>query len=424
MLYDIFYKMNLNFSQIITKSGAPLWTLTLPHSNSVAAGVLVFTGTRDEIWPKEAGIAHALEHMHFQGAKNFPTSKDISAYIEEIGGRISAWTSKEMTFYNARVPASYGRRAIQILGEQLNKSLFPEKKIETEMKNIIQEIKRRNDNLPRFASLISNQLVYKNHPLSKDALGLESSVLSFKKKDFLNFKDRYYNSGNYVFIAAGKITQDEALAIFNDYFPKEKNIKQNIRQAEKLIIEKGEKQIVNKDTEQLYIILSAAFSKAKDKDSLYLDFFRDMISGGMSFPLFQEIRDKRGLCYSINASLNKWSDVGKFNVYIGTDPKRHKEAIDATLKVIEKYKSDAELLDKVKNLKIGKLDLLYENTSDIINAATQDISFIGEPRDYEKIIKEIKEVNIGDIERAVDKYLNPELIFTTIIAPLKFKENI
>lgn len=416
--------MHLNFSQTIIKSGAPLWTLTLPHANSVAAGALVFAGTRDENWPQEAGIAHALEHMHFQGTENFPTSKDVSAYIEEIGGRINAWTSKEMTFYHARVPASHSRRAIHIISEQLNKSLFPEEKIKTEMKNIIQEIKRRNDDLPRLASVISYQSLYKDHPLSKDGLGLENSVSSFKKEDFLNFKNRYYNSGNYIFIVVGKITQNEALAIFNDYFPEEKNIKRNVRQAQKLTINVGERKIINKDIEQLHIVLSAAFGNAKDKESLYLDFFRDMISGGMSFPLFQEVRDKRGLCYAIWANLRKWSDIGKFDIYIGTDPKRYKEAIDAVLEVIEKYKLDAELLDKVKNLKIGQLDLLYENTSDIINTAAYDIAFIGEPRDYEKIVKEIKEVNIDDIEKAVNKYLKPELIFTTMLAPLNFKESI
>ncbi len=415
--------MHFNFSKIITKSGAPLWTLTLPHLNSVAAGALVFSGSRDEDWPQEAGIAHALEHMHFQGTENFQTSKDVSAYIEEIGGTINAWAWKEMTFYNVRVPAVYKQRAIHIISEQLNKSLFPGEKIATEMKNIIQEIKERNDDWPRFASVANSQLVYKNHPLSKDTLGLENSLLSFKKNNFLNFKNRYYNPGNYAFIVAGKITQDEASAIFDEYFSKEKNIKRNIRQVEKLTIKNEKKQIINKDTKQLHVVLSAVSGAAKDKESLYLDFFRDMISGGKSFPLFQEVRNKKGLCYAIGASLDKWSDVGKFNVYIGTDPKRYKEAIDVILEVIEKYKSNEVLLNKVKNLKIGKLDLLCENTSDIINTAAKDITFIGEPRDYKKTIEEIKEVNIDDIKKAVDRYLKPELIFTTMVAPLDFKEN-
>ncbi|HDH04078.1 MAG TPA: insulinase family protein, partial [Candidatus Campbellbacteria bacterium] len=84
--------MELNFSKTITKSGVPLWVLALPESKTVAAGVLIKAGTRDEVWPKEAGIAHALEHMFLQGTENFPTQRQLAEYIEEVGGRINAWT--------------------------------------------------------------------------------------------------------------------------------------------------------------------------------------------------------------------------------------------------------------------------------------------------------------------------------------------
>lgn len=117
----------------------------------------------------------------------------------------------------------------------------------------------------------------------------------------------------------------------------------------------------------------------------------------------------------------KRSDVGCFDIYIGTDPKRYKEAIDATFDVIEKSKSDAGLLNKVKNLKLGKLLLNYEDTSQIIMMAVNDILFLGRPRGLEEIKKEIEEVKIEDIKESVDKYLNPKSIFTTMLAPKDFK---
>ncbi len=161
--------------------------------------------------------------------------------------------------------------------------------------------------------------------------------------------------------------------------------------------------------------------RGRDKESLYLEFFRDMISGGMSFPLFQEVRDRLGLCYQIGASITKRTDVGNFNIYIGTDPKRYKEAINAIIEVIKKSKTSIELLNKVKNLKLGKLMLNYENTQEIIYWVINDILFLGRPRGFEEIKKEIEEVKIEDIEKVVDKYLKPEMIYTTFLAPKDFK---
>ncbi len=413
--------MELNFSEIKTKSGVSLWTLSSPNYNSIAVGVLARCGTRDEIWPKEAGIAHALEHMHFQGTENFPNSMKLTEYIEETGGKMNASTTNERTFYFSRVPVGCAEKAVYIINEQIEKPIFPEDKISVEMKNIVQEIRRRNDNPQRYLWLLSQKFIYNNHPLARDVLGTEESVLAFTKNDFLEFKKRYYNLSNYVFVVVGNITEDEALKLFDKYFEDKSEIKPNNRKNEKVAVQSDKQFIENKELSQLHISLNALIGKGKDKSSLYLEFFRDMISGGMSFPLFQEVRDKRGLCYSIGASITKRSDIGSFNIYIGTDPKRYKEAIDATFEVIEKSKSDTNLLNKVKNLKLGQLMLRYEDTQQIITMAVNDILFLGAPRGFEEIKKEIGEVNIENIKESVDKYLNPESIFTTLLAPKDFK---
>ncbi|MDP2947486.1 MAG: pitrilysin family protein [Nanoarchaeota archaeon] len=412
--------MELKISETKTKIGVPLWTLSSSNYNSVVAGVIIKCGTRDEIWPKEAGIAHALEHMHFQGTKNFPNSMILGEYIEETGGKMNAFTNNERTFYFARVPIEYAERGVRFLSEQIEKSIFPEDKIPIEMKNIIQEIKRRNDDPHGLLWKTSQQFIYGNHPLSRDILGIEESVLAFTKNDFLEFKKRNYNSSNYVFVVVGNITEDEALKLFNKYFDNKPGRNPNKRENIKVIPPQEKQFIRKKELDQLHISFDALIGKGSDKSSLYLEFFRDMISGGMSFPLFQEVRDKRGLCYSIGASLTKRTDVGDFNIYIGTDPKRHKEAISATLEVIEKSKSDEVLLNKVKNLKLGQLALEYENTQDVIYSVTNDILFFGRPRGFEEIKKEIEEVAIGNIEESVNKYLNPDSIFTTMLAPKDF----
>lgn len=412
--------MEHNFSKTITKSGVPLWTLFSSNHNSVSIGVLVKCGTRDEIWPKEAGIAHALEHMHFQGTENFPNSLKLAEYIEEIGGRMNAWTGSERTFYFTRVPVGHAERAVRIISEQMEKSIFPEEKIPAEMKAIVQEINKRDDNPRAYLWKLATEFIYKTHPLAKDTLGLEESVLALTRNDFLNFKKRYYDPSNYVFIAVGNISEKEALELFEKYFEEKSEMEPNIRKNEIAPIQTERQFIKRKELNQLHLDMNALVEAGEDKSSLYLDFFSRMISGGMSFPLFQEVRDKRGLCYTIGSSMQKRSDFGVFDIYMGTDSKRYKEAIDAVLEVIEKSKSDEVLLNKVKNLSIGRLLLNYENTGDIIMRAMKDITFLGHPRGFEEVKKEIEEVDIDNIKQAVDKYLKPEQILTIMLAPKDF----
>ncbi len=413
--------MNLNFRRLETKSKSPLWIFPQPNANSVALGVLIFAGTRDENWPKEAGIAHALEHMHFQGTEKFPSSAKISGFVEEVGGRLNAWTWKEMTFHHVYMPAEHARRGVEILSQQMLASVFPEEKIGIEMKNIVQEIRRRNDNPGNYIYKINNELIYGKHPLGKDTLGTEESVAAFKRDDFISFKNRYYNSNNMVFVVAGNIDDKSAVDLFDEFFsfvPGEKNE----RKAEELNDFSAKSSADKREIEQIHLILSAIAGSAASQDASNLELFGYMISGGMSFPLFQEVRDKRGLCYEIHGGLNKWSDFSNFNIYIGTDPKRYKEAVEATLEVLEKSKLDKDLLEKAKALRIGRLALDFENMSNVIRIAASDITFLGSPRGYEQIKSEIEKITIEDVGRAVDKYLLADKLSKTLLVPEDFKE--
>lgn len=409
---------HLNFQKIKTALGVPLYVMNLPHASSVACGVLIKAGTRDETWPKEAGIAHALEHMFFRGTQSFPNGEIQSAYIEEIGGVKNAWTSLEMTFYFNQVPISYKERSVYALAEQLLHPLFPISTIQTEMKNIVQELRRRNDNPQRFALRLQYEFLYGKHPLSKDVLGTEASVLSFTQEDFLAFKNRLYHPGNYTFICAGAISLKEAQTLFEKYFTEPVSAPALSRKRQSLTTpEKKEYTYTKEGIQQIQIVLSAPIGASTDKETKALDLFSTMISGGTSFPLYQEVREKRGLCYEVWADVDPWSDVGIFNLYIGTDPKRYEEAITISLDVIKRYAHDSDLLKRAKKLKAGRVALKFENPMDIINLAAHDASFFGTPKGYNDIISEMEEVSINDVSSAVEKYLKPQQIHRVLLTP-------
>ncbi len=394
--------------------------LITPTANSVAAGVLILAGTRDEHWPKEAGIAQALEHMHFQGTKKFPSSELIDGYIEEVGGRLNAGTSNEMTFYEVYIPAEHIRRGVEILSQQMGAATFPRTKIAVEMKTIIQEIRQRNDSPPELIDKIYNELVYGDHPLGKDTLGTEDAVAAFKREDFLTFKDRFYTSKNMVFITAGRIEDEAAVGLFDEFFlpvPGERNTRQPV----KLSDSSAKVKIEARDIEQVHLKCGACAGAAASRDSAVLDLFGHMISGGASFPLFQEVRDKRGLCYEINGGLEKGTDVSNFNISMGTSPKQYEEAIDTVLDVIHAAKSDGTLLERAKTSWIGNMTLHFENMLDVITCAAEDITYLGAPRGYEQVRSEIIQVTITEVEKVVDKYLSREKFSRAMLVPQGFQ---
>ena len=412
---------NLKFEKLKTKSGTSLFILNLPHTNAIASGVLIKAGTRDEIWPKEAGLAHALEHMSFQATKKFKNSQEVSSYLEEIGGYLNAFTSQEGIFFHNVVPKEYFERAIISLNELVNNSLIPQDKIKIEMRNIAEEIKMYFDNPVSYINMEALEFIYGKHPLGKNVLGTVKSVLSLKQEDFFNFKRRYFNSNNYIFVCVGNVKPENALKLFNEYFEKipgqsnKRLLEEPLKTTKKTLIK------TRKDITQTQVLLLTPTVKAKSFEAKVLDLYSTMLSGGMSFPLFQELRDKRGLCYHTSASLDEFSDSSLFSIYIGTDPKKYQEAIKVALEIINSNKDNQKLMDKAKDLTLGRLSLVFDDPKSILNLAVSDILIGEEPKTYNQIKEEIEKISINDIEKAVDKYLLNDNLRQVLLLPSNYK---
>lgn len=405
----------MELQKILLDNGIPLYYAHMPHVDTVAAGVLVKAGTRHEIWPKEAGIAHALEHMRFQGTELFPTSRDVSAFIEDVGGVINAWTSGEGTFFYQKIPATEFSRAPKLLSQQFLFPLIPEEKINTEMQNIVQEIRRAKDDNQQFALMEFEQLIYSGHPLSRNVLGTEESVTSFTRSDFLDFSQRLYLSSRTALIVVGNIPGLQAMAYFGQAFPKQKQ-RNSPRELPSVFPENKKTEIIHeRPIEQVHMVMGYPLEGGNSRSVAALSLFSEMIGGGMSFPLFQIVRDEHGLCYSIYCDVDKNSDYSMFYIYIGTN--KHREAKDLILKVIKECKNDRELLERAKSLALGKLALSNENPAMIMNIMARDILYRGEPKTKQDIINEIKSIKIEEIEEAVSRYLKEENLNKVIVGP-------
>ncbi|MBI2632933.1 MAG: insulinase family protein [Parcubacteria group bacterium] len=413
----------MKWVKLKAKCGALIWVYQKWGSKGVASGVLVRAGSRDERWPKQAGIAHAYEHMVFHGTTQFPTSKALSEYIELVGGQWNAWTSQEATFYHTIVPKQYAMRGFVAQSQLVNDLLFPLDKIEIEMRNIVGEMKLSEDNAEDIADRIFEEAIYGAHPLGHYPLGIEEIVLAFSRENFLEYQKQFYYPENFVFVVVGGINPRAAKEMIDESF----TVRSTGREPHKpgaLKIERPQSRVIFEDhsVEQDYIVFGSLTASADSDDNLSLDVFRAMIDGGTAFPLFQEIRDKKGLTYGVCARLSAWSDGGTFAISMSTDPPRSSEAIMIARDVIEKSKTSEVLLENAKKVLCGEFDLRYESIGRIMYDAAEDISGNGGPIDPGKYKKDIKAVSIEDIERVVDTYLAPDRLITVIVGPERPKE--
>lgn len=416
--------MASRWKSISTACGPTLRIYEIPGIRSIACGVLVRAGTRDEQWPREAGLAHALEHMLFQGTRDFPSSAALNAEIENLGGFINAWTGPEETFFFTRLPACDFEKGIYILSQQLLHSRFAEEKVRIEMQNIVQEICRKDDDPQNYLLTRARKNLYGNHLLAREILGAKESVSSFGRQDFLDFQARYYNARNFDFIVVGQMPEGgeaELVAGFSHYFRDLGSKDFNRRDLSFFSQSRLKFLQESRKVQQVSIVLSALTCSGISWEASSLNLFRNMISGGASFPLFIEVRDKLGLCYEIWADHRNMTDLGCFMIYVGTSPERYNEALRAIRQVIEKSKNDAALMERTKKRIRGATALMYESPMNILTLAVQDIMIFGRPRNFEERVERIEAITINDIERAVDKYLSKEAMVLAMLTPSDFE---
>ncbi len=400
-------------------SGSYLYYKYMPWVRSVASGILVKAGTVDEILPKEAGLAHAVEHMVFQGTRRFGDSKSLSAYIENVGGFLNANTSYGTTFFYQVLPDAEFERSAVVLQELLDNQTFPADKIPAEMNNIIQEIKKSNDDHDVFLCHRFWEHLFGSHPFARMILGSEETVRAFRKDDFVNFVQRLYARNNMTFVVVGNVEEERAINILHDRFLFYNRITStSIRASVSLPESIPKESIYFREVEQVHMCISYLPTVMSEEEINALNSFEVMIDGGMSFPLFQIVRDQKGLCYSIDAGLAEWDgSICNFVVDIGTDPAKYEEAQSIILDIIEKSKNDSELLEKARALRIGRLNLAGEKASESMNSVMADLRTGREPKTYQQKLDRINSVTIEDVKKAVEKYLTSEKMTRVLLKP-------
>jgi predicted Zn-dependent peptidase len=296
------------------KSGINVVTDTMPHLETASLGVWVASGSRDER-PNEHGISHLLEHMAFKGTRR-RSARQIAEEIEAVGGDLNAATSAETTAYYARVLKADVPLALDVLADILSDPTFDRDELTREQSVIVQEIGAVADTPDDLIFEHLNAIAFPDQPLGRSILGTAKTVRSFQDGTLRDYLGRHYRAPDIVVAAAGAVDHAAVVADVEKRFASFSGPASPIAEPAKF---GGGSRVEKRELEQVHIAMALPGVAVTD-DSLYsLQVFTNILGGGMSSRLFQEARERRGLCYSIYSFHIPYSDTGMFGLYAGTD---------------------------------------------------------------------------------------------------------
>ncbi|MFT6671918.1 MAG: putative Zn-dependent peptidase, partial [Afipia broomeae] len=306
--------MSVNITKL--SSGLTVVTDTMAHLETAALGVWTGVGGRDEK-PDEHGMSHLLEHMAFKGTTR-RTSQQIAEEIEAVGGDLNAATSNETTAYYARVLKADVPLALDVLSDILANPSFDAEELEREKSVIEQEIGAAQDTPDDLVFEHLSELSYPDQPMGRSLLGTPQTLAGFSRDNLQNYLSTHYHGPDMVVAAAGAVDHKSVVAEVEQRFASFEATP--APKPSPAMFGKGGSRVIHRDLEQAHLTLALEGLPQSDLSLFSLQVFTNILGGGMSSRLFQEVREKRGLCYSIYTFHAAYSDTGFFGLYTGTDP--------------------------------------------------------------------------------------------------------
>ena len=391
---------------------------------SVSFGVLVGTGSCFET-EDENGISHFIEHMLFKGTKK-RNAFEISDAMDRIGAQVNAFTSKDITCYYSKSTSDHAGEAFEILSDFFLHSVFPEEEIAREKGVVLEEISMTEDTPDDLCLDVLAQAYFGDEGYGRPILGSSENVSSFTKSDIEKYIHERYNPENIVISFAGNIDEKYAEELVEKYFEREMQKRVFVPRGKKISL-KGANLFRKKDIEQAHIALAYPSLPRDHKLSDAVQIVNTVLGGGMSSRLFQTVREKLGLAYSVFSYVSTFEEGGLLTVYAGVNPKNTKKAVDEILRCIDDLKKDCITKDEFERGKEqvkSSLILAQENTASQMILYGKEMLFKNEVFDFSARIGKIDSLTLSDCERAISMNFDEKYRASSIIGkvdrPLTF----
>lgn len=417
-------------------SGMEVVLVPMPGLPSVTALVLANTGSRYEHSAKQ-GLAHFLEHMVFKGTKKYPTAKILAETIDTAGAESNAFTSKEFTGYYIKIKSDRLQLALDVLSDMLFLPNLSEDEIAKEKGVIVEEMNMYLDAPMRDIGNLFDKLFFIDQSLGHDVIGTKKSVLNMQKPDFVDFLAQWYGLANLTVVLAGDgqvLTDPGLLSKIEQLFVSKAAGQQ--RQTSRAVSGEilGKRPLMTKrlkvrkqDTKQLHLMLGWPSFSRSDKRRYALSLLSNILGGNMSSRLFSEIREKRGLCYYINAGPDFFHETGTLAVAAGVDPKRTHEAISVILDECYSLSSGKkpftqDELDRAKENVVGSMALSFEDSQVVAQYFGLKQLLSRQIETPEQVIEQIKGVTLETLQSVARDVIVEKQLRLSLIGPFDAQE--
>lgn len=411
--------LQAHYDKTVLPNGLRVVTEEIPYVRSISLGIWVDVGSRDEISTNN-GISHFLEHMVFKGTKNY-TLQEIARSLESVGGYLNAFTSKEHTCFYARALDAHLGTAMSVLSDMVRHPLLNPKELEKEKTVVIEELKNMEDDPDDLIHDYVDKQVYAKHPLARPVIGTEECIRNFTREHLRSYIQKYYLPGRMVVAAAGNIKHEAVVELVQKHFGNlrpQKNFRRDMH-APKAV--RPERKVYEKPIKQAHVCMGSIGYGVKSRQRYPLLLLNSLLGEGMSSRLFQTLRERHGLAYTIYSYTNTMTETGNFGVYIGTDAKNIDKSIDLIHKEFRKIRtssvSSAEL-NRTKSQLKGNMMLSLESMSSRMMRLGSGELYYGTFLPLDEIVRKIDAVNVESIKAVAEKLLRPENFSTIIFKPL------
>ncbi len=409
--------MTEGYRRSVLPNGIRVVTERMDHVRSVAVGVWVETGSRHEP-PSRGGMSHLIEHLVFKGTAT-RSAEAIARTMDSVGGQMDAFTTKEHTCFYVQVLDEHLPLAVELLTDILLHPVFNAEELEREKSVVLQEIKMVEDTPDDLIHDLFAAQVWAGHPLGQPILGTREAVSAYARETVLSHFTEEYVPPRIMIAVAGNVTHDRVVGLFGGHV--DGFARAPLARSPSPPVSRPGVNIVGKTLEQVHLVMGFPGLPHAAPERYALFVLNDVIGGSMSSRLFQEVRERQGLVYSIHSSVQAYSDTGTLYIYAATDAPNFSKMLKSTLKEIRDLRKQgvtAEELGRAKDHLKGSLMLSLESTSSRMNRLAKHEMHHGAFLTMDQMLAAIDAVRREEVQALIGELLDEDRLALTTLGPL------